>query len=71
MQSRKQQGTIEMPKNLGPAPGSRVHDNHSRLSKNWLDESLIRQAVAEARARASRWPLSAGDAWRKQHGKPE
>jgi hypothetical protein len=42
---------------------ARVATNHSRLSKNWRDESLIRSAMADAR--------SALAAWRKHHGKPE
>jgi hypothetical protein len=32
-----------------PQPGSRVAENHRKLSKLWQDESLIRAAMADAR----------------------
>lgn len=56
-----------------PAPGAHVPENHRKLSKNWLDESLIRAAMADTRCitHFNRWPPSALAAWRKQHGRPE
>jgi hypothetical protein len=59
-QGRAQLGGFALSQAGGPQPGttlpdleessrSRVHENHSRLSKNWRDESLIRAAMADAR----------------------
>jgi hypothetical protein len=55
-----------------PAPGARGERNHRKLSKLWLDESLIRAAMADTRCitHFKRRPPSAGQAWRK-HGRAE
>jgi hypothetical protein len=51
-----------------PEHGAHVEENHARMSKVWLDDSLVRQAVAEARARShGQWPVTAAGAWLKQH----
>jgi hypothetical protein len=56
-----------------PAQPERPARVAGKLSKLWQDESLIRAAMADVRCvtHFKRWPPSAGQAWRKQHGKPE
>jgi hypothetical protein len=60
-------------KSVKDAPASRVAETHRKLSKLWQDDAMIRAAMADVRCvtHFKRWPPSAGQPWRKQHGKPE